>query len=64
MAVFLGQYPLFPVILSLAVLALFLLALTSEFSPHELLRGPVAGQWKLVAAFALAGAVLERCPAK
>lgn len=59
MAVFFGQYPLFPVILSLAVLALVLLALTPGFSPRELLRGPVAGQWKLIAAFALAGAALS-----
>ncbi len=59
MAVFFGQYPLFPVILSLAVLALVLLAVTPDFSPRELLRGPVAGQWKLIAAFALAGAALS-----
>jgi membrane protease YdiL (CAAX protease family) len=58
MAVFFGQYPLFPVILSLAVLALVLLALTPGFSPRELLRGPVASQWKLIAGFALAGAAL------
>ena len=59
MAVFFGQYPLFPVILALAILALVLLALTPEFSARELLRGPVAGQWKLIAAFALAGAALS-----
>ena len=59
MAVFFGQYPLFPVILALAVLALVLLALTPGFSARELLRGPVAGQWKLIAAFALAGAALS-----
>jgi membrane protease YdiL (CAAX protease family) len=59
MAVFFGQYPLFPVILSLAIVALVLLALTPDFSPRELLRGPVAGQWKLIAAFALAGAALS-----
>ena len=59
MAVFFGQYPLFPVILSLAILALVLLALTPSFSSRELLRGPVAGQWKLIAAFALAGAALS-----
>ena len=58
MAVFFGQYPLFPVILSFAVLALMLLALTPGFSMSELRRGPVAGQWKLIAGFALAGAVL------
>ncbi len=59
MAVFFGQYPLFPVILSLAILALVLLAVTPGFSPRELLRGPVAGQWKLIAAFALTGAALS-----
>ena len=59
MAVFFGQYPLFPVILSLAIVALVLLALTPDFSPRELLRGPVAGQWKLIAALALAGAALS-----
>ncbi|MFQ5567254.1 MAG: type II CAAX prenyl endopeptidase Rce1 family protein [Paracoccaceae bacterium] len=58
MAVFFGHYPLFPVILAFACLALVLLALTPGFSPRELLRGPVAGQWKLIAAFALAGAAL------
>jgi len=58
MAVFFGQYPLFPVILSLAALALVLLVLTPGFSTRELLRGPVAGQWKLIAGFALAGGVL------
>ncbi|MHA1527669.1 MAG: CPBP family intramembrane glutamic endopeptidase [Alphaproteobacteria bacterium] len=58
MAVFFGHYPLFPVILSLAVLALVLLAQTPDFSPRDLLLGPVAGQWKLIAAFALAGAAL------
>ncbi|MGR3716474.1 MAG: CPBP family intramembrane glutamic endopeptidase [Thermohalobaculum sp.] len=59
MAVFFGQYPLFPVILSLAIVALALLAVTPGFSPRELLRGPVASQWKLIAAFALAGAALS-----
>lgn len=59
MTVFFGQYPLFPVILALAILALVLLALTPDFSARELLRGPVAGQWKLIAAFALAGAALS-----
>ncbi len=59
MAVFFGQYPLFPVILSLAVLALVLLAVTPGFSPRELLRGPVIGQWRLIAAFTLAGAALS-----
>ncbi len=58
MAVFFGQYLLFPVILSFAILALVLLALTPGFSSRELLRGPVAGQWKLIAAFGLAGAAL------
>ena len=58
MAMFFGHYPLFPVILSFAALALVLLALTPGFSLRELWRGPVLGQWKLIAAFALAGAVL------
>jgi membrane protease YdiL (CAAX protease family) len=51
MAVFFGLYPLFPVMISFAMLALVLLASTPGFSPRELLRGPVMGQWRLVAAF-------------
>jgi membrane protease YdiL (CAAX protease family) len=58
MAVFFGQYPLFPVILAFTILALVLLAQTPDFEARELLRGPVLGQWKLIAAFTLAGAVL------
>lgn len=51
MAAFFGQYPLLPVVLSLAVIALVLLALTPGFTLRELVRGPVAGEWRIVAGF-------------
>lgn len=53
MLVFFGSYPLFPVLLALALVAAGLLAATPGFSFAELLKGPVLGEWKLILGFAL-----------
>mgnify|MGYP006269832469 CR=1 FL=1 len=54
MAASFGLYPLFPVILALAGVAVLLLGLTPGFRFRELLRGPVLGEWRLILGFSLA----------
>lgn len=58
MAAFFGLYPLFPVLIAFTALALVLLASTPGFSSRDLLRGPVVGEWRLVAAFGFGGLLL------
>jgi membrane protease YdiL (CAAX protease family) len=53
MTAFFGLYPLFPVLLALAIVAVVLLSVTPGFSSRELLRGPVFGQWRIIAVFAV-----------
>ncbi|MEL7464502.1 MAG: CPBP family intramembrane glutamic endopeptidase [Pseudomonadota bacterium] len=52
MAATAGLYPLFPVIIGLAVLACFLLYLTPGFRFAQLWKGPVLGEWRLIAVYA------------
>jgi membrane protease YdiL (CAAX protease family) len=58
MAAFFGLYPLFPVLIGFMVVALVLLAMTPGFSTRELLRGPVLGEWRLIAIFGIACLIL------
>jgi len=58
MAVYFGQYPLFGVLLGLAVVAAVLLAMTPGFSAKELWQGPLLGKWRLILHFALAMAAV------
>lgn len=58
MAVFFGQYPLFPVLIGLTAVALVLLWLTPDFELKELLRGPVLGEWRIIVGFTLATAAV------
>lgn len=58
MAAFFGLYPLFPVLIAFMVVAMILLALTPGFSARDLLLGPVLGQWRLIAGFALGCLIL------
>lgn len=58
MAAFFGRYPLFPVLLAFATLALALLAVTPGFRPSELLRWPRPAPWPLILGFTLYAAGL------
>ncbi|MEM7546859.1 MAG: type II CAAX endopeptidase family protein [Pseudomonadota bacterium] len=54
MAATLGLYPLFPVIISLAILSGVLLQFTPGWQWSMLWRGPVLGEWRLIALYFLA----------
>lgn len=58
MTAFFGRYPLFPVLLAFAMLALALLAVTPGFRPPELLRWPRPAPWPLILGFTLLSAGL------
>ncbi|MEL6791943.1 MAG: CPBP family intramembrane glutamic endopeptidase [Pseudomonadota bacterium] len=46
-----GLYPLFPVIIGLAVVACLLLHVTPGWRFSALLKGPVLGEWRLIAVY-------------
>lgn len=46
-----GLYPLFPVIISLALVACVLLHLTPGWSFRMLWKGPVIGEWRIIAVY-------------
>lgn len=58
MAVFLGVYPLFGALFAVTAVSVVLLARTPGFSPMELIRGPVLGQWPLILGFATVAAAV------
>lgn len=58
LALIVGRFPLFPVLLGFTVLAAVLLYLTPGFSPRDLLRGPVLGEWKIILGFTAATGAL------
>jgi len=58
MAALFGLYPLLPVVMGLAIVAWVLLRATPGFAPQELVRGPVFGEWRLIAGFAACCAAL------
>lgn len=46
-----GLYPLFPVIIGLALVACVLLRLTPGWSFRQLFKGPVIGEWRIIAIY-------------
>lgn len=46
-----GLYPLFPVIIGLALVACILLRLTPGWSFRQLFKGPVIGEWRIIAIY-------------
>ena len=64
MTAFFGRYSLFAVLWLLAGVAAYLLWRTPEFRWRALLRGPVLGEWRLIAGFTLFTALIAAATAQ